>query len=111
MKKKALAEALQEFAEVYEAMLIRAASGRKWDEKDASPMYEPALDPVPIVDKAVYVGMLEMVLKQADVSVDHVRLTDTDTVTIWFKSGWTRNVNIECDSRIAIIKDVLRALE
>lgn len=115
MKEKILAEALQSFANVYETVLARAGGIPKHvyidDGKGMRPIYEPELSPVPVVDKAVFVGLLEMVLRQADVAVDHVRLTDTDVVTIWFKSGWKRNVNIECDSRIAIIKDVLRALE
>ena len=115
MKEKALAEALQSFANVYETVLARAGGIPKHvcvdDGKGMRPIYEPALSPVPVVDKAVFVGLLEIVLRQADVAVDHVRLTDTDVVTIWFKSGWKRNVNIEGDSRTSIIKDVLRALE
>ena len=115
MKEKTLAEALQSFANVYETVLARAGGIPKHvcvdDGKGMRPIYEPALSPVPVVDKAVYVALLEIVLRHADVAIDHVRLTDTDVVTIWFKSGWKRNINIECDSRIAIIKDVLRALE
>ena len=35
---------------------------------------------------------------------------DETTVTISFSSGFTRDVNIECDSGIMIIQDVVKAL-
>ena len=35
---------------------------------------------------------------------------DETTVTISFSSGFTRDVNIECNSGITIIQDVVKAL-
>ena len=35
---------------------------------------------------------------------------DEKNVTIMFNSGSTRDVNIECDSGIAIIRDVVKSL-
>lgn len=57
----------------------------------------PADAPKSKINKAAFVSMLELV-KQ-------------DTVSVEFTSGFRRLVNIECDSRLAIIKDVVRAIE
>lgn len=55
--------------------------------------------------------MTEM-LWVAEVDVRDLRLSeDGNTVTIRFNSGWEKVVNIECDSRLAIINDVLKALK
>lgn len=63
------------------------------------------------INKAAFVSMLELVLRHACDYVVAVELVNQDTVAVEFASGFRRLVNIECDSRLAIIKDVVRAVE
>lgn len=45
-------------------------------------------------------------------TIDDIRLSeDEETVSIYFLNGSIRDVNVACDSGIALIKDILRALE
>lgn len=71
----------------------------------------PADAPKSKINKAAFVSMLELVLRHACNDVVAVELVNQDTVAVEFTSGFRRLVNIECDSRLAIIKDVVRAVE
>ncbi len=64
-------------------------------------------------DKQEIVMHLKWLLKatRAGSDVETLVLSKDETaVTISFSSGFTRDVNIECDSGIAIIQDVVKAL-
>ncbi len=71
----------------------------------------PADAPKSKIDKAAFVSMLELVLRHACDDVMTVELVNQDTVAVEFASGFRQLINIECDSRLAIIKDVVRAVE
>lgn len=54
---------------------------------------------------------LLLIRTRAGSDICDLTLNETqDTVTILFKNGCKRNVNIACDSGIAIIQDVINAL-
>lgn len=64
-------------------------------------------------DKKDIVSRLSILLKatRAGSGIDKLQLSeDEETVQILFKNGFNRNVNIACDSGIAIIEDVIKAL-
>lgn len=70
------------------------------------------------ISREVFVYNLEDLLRRADLEVEKLRYIYPDTapdraeaVEITFKTGFTRRVCIEADSRAAIIKDVLRGCE
>lgn len=48
---------------------------------------------------------------RAGSDIDSMKLSeDGETVTIMFCNGFIKNVNVACDSGIAIIQDVVRTL-
>lgn len=54
--------------------------------------------------------MLLKVTKEGE-DIDKMELTeDQHFVVIKWKNGWTKRVNIEADSGVAIIEDVLKAI-
>ena len=62
-------------------------------------------------DKARFVSNLAGLLGQTREGVADLALSeDGETVTILFKGGASRRVNIACDSYIAIVRDVTKAI-
>ncbi|MCX4341403.1 MAG: hypothetical protein OSJ72_17385 [Lachnospiraceae bacterium] len=64
-------------------------------------------------NKEAIVTRLSLLLKEtrAGWGLDRLKLSeDKKTVQIVFLSGTEKSVNVECDSGIAIIQDVIRAL-
>lgn len=64
-------------------------------------------------NKRRIVLLLERLLKETRIGsgIKEMYLDSEErNVTIEFKTGYRRNVNVDCDSGYAIIKDVLRAL-
>lgn len=62
------------------------------------------------LDRAKFVHNLGFLLAQTREGVDGCELDEHDVVTIHFKHGATRRVNVECDSYIAIIRDVAKSI-
>lgn len=67
------------------------------------------------VSKQELVDSLATTLRLTRTEVTDLELTSKiepgDTIIIHFKGGGTRSVNIACDSGIAIIRDVCRAID
>ena len=64
-------------------------------------------------NKTVIVARLSQLLKATRAGEDIARLKlseDESEVTIIFTSGYVRDVNVECDSGMALIRDVIRNL-
>lgn len=64
-------------------------------------------------NKKDIVAKLELLLKstRAGEDIDRLELAaDESEVHIIFLSGYVRSVNVECDSGIALVKDVIRRL-
>lgn len=62
------------------------------------------------LDRAKFVRNLGILLSQTREGVERCKLDSHDVVTIYFKCGSERRVNVECDSYIAIIRDVVRSV-
>lgn len=58
--------------------------------------------------KEDFIAILEATLICADLDVVALSLVNDGLVEITFKGGGRRTANIECDSKSAIIKDVLK---
>ncbi len=58
--------------------------------------------------KEDFIALLEATLVCADLDVTGLSLVDDGHVEITFRGGGKRQANIECDSKSAIIKDVLK---
>lgn len=54
---------------------------------------------------------LTMALQQADIDVVGLKLLDNDHVVVLFVGNGKRIVNIAADSRMAIIKDILKVCD
>ncbi len=66
---------------------------------------------VAAADKALFITNLAGLLRQTrEGAVDLALSEDGETVTILFDGGGTRRVNIACDSYLAIVKDVTKAI-
>lgn len=63
-----------------------------------------------LANKEIFVVSLGTLLSLTRCGVKSCQLIDKDTLQIVFEDGWTKKVNIEGDSFLAIIKDVLKAL-
>lgn len=63
------------------------------------------------VTKQQLVSSLAATLRLTRESVEDLTLVDEDSVRITYAGGYTRTVNIHCDSGIAIIRDVCRSIE
>lgn len=62
-------------------------------------------------DKWLFITNLAGLLRQTREQVVDLTLSeDGDTVTILFDGGGTRRVNIACDSYLAIVRDVAKAI-
>lgn len=67
-------------------------------------------DDAQFADRANFVRNLGFLLAQTRDGIDGCELDERDIVTIHFKHGETIRVNVECDSYIAIIRDVARSI-
>lgn len=61
-------------------------------------------------DRCLFVENLGKLLAQTRENVKGCRLLEGEIVVVTFKNGYTRQVNVNCDSYAAIIKDVTRRL-
>ena len=52
-----------------------------------------------------------VILSEANSDVETTDLINDETVLVTFKGGHTKQVNIAADSRMAILKDIIRAVE
>lgn len=59
-------------------------------------------------DKRKFVYNLGELLKQTREHVVGCTLSDSNTVIITYRGGATKRVNIECDSYLAIVSDVVK---
>ena len=62
------------------------------------------------VTKEELIRSLEQTVKLTREGVQRLELADNETVIIHYESGASRNVNIAMDSGLAIIRDVVRAI-
>ncbi|MEG1165764.1 MAG: hypothetical protein RSD68_05065 [Oscillospiraceae bacterium] len=63
------------------------------------------------VGKAKFIFALEILLHMADKDIVSLELSEDESfITVVFAGEWKRRANIEADSLIAIIKDVVRAV-
>jgi len=60
------------------------------------------------ISKKDFIAIFEATLLCADLDITGLSLIDDNHVMITFKGGGTRKVNIEADSKSAIILDVMR---
>lgn len=61
-------------------------------------------------EKERFVESLGMLMRLADVDCTGLRLKDMETVEVLYESGGRREINIACDSKIAIVRDVARVI-
>ena len=62
------------------------------------------------VTKEQLVKSLGETLSLTREGISHLELKDNDTVIIHWNNGYQREVNIACDSGLAIIKDVAKSI-
>jgi len=62
------------------------------------------------ITKQHLIASLADTLRLINEDVEDLVLVDKDTVQIVFTGGYTRTVNIHCDSGIAIIRDVCKQI-
>ena len=60
--------------------------------------------------KAEFVKKLEELVCFADIFIESLTLRDDETIVIRYKTGWEKTVNISCNSKAAIIRDVANQL-
>ena len=60
------------------------------------------------LDRRIFVNNLGVLLSQTREQVVSAELDDNEIVTITFKGGATKKVNVHMDSYAAIIKDVMK---
>lgn len=63
------------------------------------------------VTKEQLVKSLGETLSLTREGISHLELKDKDTVIIYWNHGYQREVNIACDSGLAIIKDVAKSID
>lgn len=61
-------------------------------------------------DRCLFVENLGKLLAQTREGIEGCRLLEGEIVVVTFKCGYTIQVNVNCDSYAAIIKDVTRRL-
>ena len=61
-------------------------------------------------DRCLFVENLGKLLAQTREQVEGCTLLEGETVVITFKGGYTKQINVDCDSYAAIIRDVTRRL-
>lgn len=62
-------------------------------------------------DRRQFVKNLGFLLSQTREGVTSAELMDTDVVAVRFEDGAVQGVNVKCDSYMAIIRDVAKAIE
>ena len=60
------------------------------------------------MEKKDFIALFENTLLHAELDITALSLIDENHVLITFKGGGTRKVNIEADSRGAIINDIMK---
>lgn len=60
------------------------------------------------MNKKQFIAQLETLLKIADESINSLELSNDEIVTVTYSKGGTKKINIACDSKLAIIEDVVR---
>ena len=65
------------------------------------------------MEKKEFIRLIGMTLSFAaeDIAGCHINDENNDEVIIVFENGYVKKANIECDSRMAIIKDIIHAIE
>lgn len=59
-------------------------------------------------DRCLFVENLGKLLAQTREQVEGCTLLEGNTVVVTFKGGYTKRVNVDCDSYAAIIRDVTK---
>lgn len=62
------------------------------------------------ITKREFIQSLESTLKLTREGITSLELEDEETLLIHFKNNYTKKVNIACNSALAIIKDVVKAM-
>lgn len=62
-------------------------------------------------DKMNFVRNIGAVMSMSRERITGCELIDDDTVVVTYMSGYTKEINIACDSYIAIMQDILRQIE
>lgn len=63
-------------------------------------------------DKELFVENLGWLLSQTRTGVVSAALdSETDIVTVTFDNGYTKRINVACDSYIAIVRDVAKRID
>lgn len=60
-----------------------------------------------VEDKALFVAWLGELLSMTREGISRCYLADNDTVVVRWKDGYTKNINIAANSRMAIIRQVV----
>lgn len=87
--------------------------GDDWTMKRADEgamMFEPDLETV-MTDRKRFVENLGWLLSQTRDGVEGCELSDDDIVTVHYRGGDTRHVNVKMDSYAAIIRDVAKRFQ
>lgn len=62
------------------------------------------------VSKEEFIKSLESTLKLTREGISRLELKDEETVIIYFSNNYFKEVNIACNSAIAIVRDVARVI-
>lgn len=62
------------------------------------------------MEKRQFVKKLGELIRQSEPEVDDIFLKDEETVVITFVNGFKKQVDIACDSNMAILADVARGI-
>ena len=62
------------------------------------------------VTKQEFIESFEQTLKLTRIGVESLVLKDDDTLTVTYRDGYYKNINIALNSAKAIIEDVMRRL-
>ena len=65
------------------------------------------------MEKKEFIRVIGMMLSSAgeDIAGCHLNDEDDGEVIIVYENGYVKKANIECDSRLAIIKDIIKTIE
>ena len=63
------------------------------------------------VTKKEFIAKYAELLRMTREKIDSLELIDDETVVIRYESGYGQKVNIACDSGMAIIRDVAKAID
>lgn len=63
-------------------------------------------------DRELFVENIGWLLSQTRTGVVSAALdSETDIVTVTFENGYTKRINVACDSYIAIVRDVAKRID